>query len=1028
MSALAMVAVDGGPYTVTLPPRPYPGLRHFNKSEWPIFFGRERTARAVVTDLIQKRVILVHGDSGCGKSSLVRAAVQPMLEQDSAHSGIHWTTCASMPREAPLLNLAKELARLGDGSRTVEFRRALNLGKDAPRALADLLGCGREHSVCILIDQFEETFEHARRHGPEEGQLLVDCIVSLFNTPVEGLYVLLTMRSEYIGACARFNGLAELVNSTQYLLPRMKDNDLLRAVREPAALYGGEVTRELAQRLITDAGDGFDRLPLIQHGLMLLHERHAPKPSGVEDGAAALPAWRLGLEHYTQADGLAAMLSRHANSVKDEAEQACASGSAPDNVIENLFRALTDINSEGNAVRRPQTFERLARVTGCEEDRLARVIDRFRADGVSFLTPFGTERIQKEDLIDVGHEALIRCWDVLADPQKGWLITEFRSGLIWRALLVQTEIFERDPANVLSAATFEERERWLKGRNAAWAERYGGGWERVQALMAASAKARRREMRAKWYKLLAPFSVALLVLLATVAWLAMKAGDSAETATRNHEAAKVNAAEATKQAAAAERNAAEARKQTEAATRNADEARKQSEAAKRNAEVARKQTEAAERNRRTADKRTAEAQASAAEARKQTEAAERNARTAEERQQRYVRDAQDFLRQRDEALRQKEMAEGERARSDRLAQDTMSSIERIRQAAGRLEGSRSRAEIEAVRADLMAQAASLSNSLNTLEGALSDGGVRVHTVSLVQGVRYSIGGTCDSDCTDLDLYLLAANGSELTRDTGTSATPRLDFTPPTSGNYAIRVRMASCTISPCGYTVRINQAGDAVPVASNSRSAPSSSRSVRLEGSLDNRATGTHQSIPLVRGVPYLMRGTCDSDCTDLGLSLLDSSGNELTKTSTTGATPSLTFTVGVSGDYSLRVRMAKCSISPCSYTVTTGPADNAPEFEPLEGSLRNGGTRSHALTLAPGPLYTIRGACDRDCNNLQLSLLDSTGAELTTKNTGTSATPTMLFAPPRGGDYSVRVRMESCTVSPCVYRVTVERAVQAGR
>ena len=41
---------------------------------------------------------------------------------------------------------------------------------------------------------------------------------------------------------------------------------LLRAIREPATLYGGEVSRELAERLIADAGGHQDQLPLIQHG------------------------------------------------------------------------------------------------------------------------------------------------------------------------------------------------------------------------------------------------------------------------------------------------------------------------------------------------------------------------------------------------------------------------------------------------------------------------------------------------------------------------------------------------------------------------------------------------------------------------------------------------------------------------------------------------------------------------------------------------------------------------------------------
>ncbi|MER2552393.1 MAG: hypothetical protein ABTQ28_03905, partial [Thauera sp.] len=64
-------------FAITLPPRPYPGLRPFEQHEWPIFFGRERMTDAIVDQLLGRRLLVVHGDSGCGKSSLVRAGVLP---------------------------------------------------------------------------------------------------------------------------------------------------------------------------------------------------------------------------------------------------------------------------------------------------------------------------------------------------------------------------------------------------------------------------------------------------------------------------------------------------------------------------------------------------------------------------------------------------------------------------------------------------------------------------------------------------------------------------------------------------------------------------------------------------------------------------------------------------------------------------------------------------------------------------------------------------------------------------------------
>ena len=52
------------------------------------------------------------------------------------------------------------------------------------------------------------------------------------------IHIAITMRSEFLGECARFNGFAEAVNRTQYLVPRMRYDALLRAIRRPENCTG----------------------------------------------------------------------------------------------------------------------------------------------------------------------------------------------------------------------------------------------------------------------------------------------------------------------------------------------------------------------------------------------------------------------------------------------------------------------------------------------------------------------------------------------------------------------------------------------------------------------------------------------------------------------------------------------------------------------------------------------------------------------------------------------------------------------
>jgi hypothetical protein len=478
-------------FAVTLPARPYPGLRPFGKDEWPIFFGREQMIDDVVGRLVGQRLLVVHGDSGCGKSSLIRAGVLPRLEQDTARGGRSWVTRVMTPGDEPLVHLADALADTpgaGDGdreARRLHLRRILNCGRDGSPALIEAVCGTRSPFVCLLIDQFEEVFAHARRRGPQQASLLIDQILGLQALQSDRLFIVLTMRSEFLGACAQFEGFAAAVNDTQYLLPRMRHTDLLRAIREPATLYDGEIASDLAERLIAEGRGSQDELPLIQHGLMQMYEASPARDRG---------PWRLTLDDYRNPRGLAGLLSDHADAVMARVEPDDR-GRDGTRITEDLFRALTDINADGHATRYPRRLRDVIAIAGAEEGAVRRVVDAFRAEGVSFMRPYGTDPIALDDHLDISHEALIRCWGRVADPKDGWLIREFKNGLVWRSLVVQADSFETNASNVLSPATAEERQIWLKRRNPAWCERYGGGWDRVSALVAASMAERERRLQ-----------------------------------------------------------------------------------------------------------------------------------------------------------------------------------------------------------------------------------------------------------------------------------------------------------------------------------------------------------------------------------------------------------------------------------------------------------------------------------------------------------------------------------------------------
>lgn len=485
-------------------------MRPFCESEWRLFFGREVMVDEVITRLVEQRLIVLHGDSGAGKSSLVLAGVLPILKQqsESDSNAFQWRTCHLTPGGRPIDNLIAAFMPLcvegSDDERRFRIRRALSYGRDAPAALAELSSCTPARPVCVLLDQFEELFTLGSAGGAQEVRQLIEFLIGMRalrshkeerSSPdlAGGLHAILTMRSEFLGHCARYREFAEVVNATQYLLPRMKRHELLRAIREPARLLIGEVERELADRLIDETADSPDQLPLIQHGLMRLHDQHvlqAPKEGA--DGHV----WLLTRAHYESGRRkLAELLSDRADVLADAAEKAVFPRRPNPRVVERVFRAITRINADNQAVRHPQTLERLAAITGERQVDIEAVLRPFRADGASLLQPFGERPMMADDLVDLSHEALIRSWRRVSDPVDGWLAQEFRSGLAWRLMVEQAREFDADKSNLIAPTAAEDRKRLMLSKTRAWSERYGGQWDEVNQLVAASIAVGKRSHR-----------------------------------------------------------------------------------------------------------------------------------------------------------------------------------------------------------------------------------------------------------------------------------------------------------------------------------------------------------------------------------------------------------------------------------------------------------------------------------------------------------------------------------------------------
>ncbi len=461
-------------------PNPFVGLRPFERDEAMLFFGRDEQTLELLERLHEKRFLAVVGSSGCGKSSLVRAGLLSKLQASTAMSD-RWRVVTLKPGSRPFVELAAALAVTlcdGSGIDVPAFAEALRTGGLTPLldTLAPVFESG-DTSLLLLVDQFEELFRFGMQNGDaarrEEAAEFVALLLGLARQTAFLAYVVVTLRSDFLGDCDAFRGLPEALNESQYLVPRLPRDKRQEAIEGPARLYGKRIAPRLVDRLLNDGGAAPDQLPVLQHALMRVWD-------------ATGDAAELDIEPYKAVGGLAEALSNHAKEALADL--------APDDLsaAEKLFRALTTTDANNRQTRRPRTLAQLLEETGVERGSLVRVIDVFRGHGRSFLMPPPAVELADDTLVDISHESLIRQWGTL----RGWVEAEAEAGKIYRRLAEDSERYAVGKGSLLVERALEAARYWRRETlpTAAWAKRYGGGFDATMAFLAESEGRERRQI------------------------------------------------------------------------------------------------------------------------------------------------------------------------------------------------------------------------------------------------------------------------------------------------------------------------------------------------------------------------------------------------------------------------------------------------------------------------------------------------------------------------------------------------------
>ncbi|MFK7797349.1 MAG: hypothetical protein AB8E82_07840 [Aureispira sp.] len=465
---------------------PYPGLRSFEQSERAFYFGRERQLDELLRKLRSNRFLAVVGSNGNGKSSFMNAMLIPRLQEGfNGQAGSSWRIATCSPGNNPLENLSRQLAQrnvlhgdsMMDPSYPAKIEGMLRNGSLGIVEAFKKSEINRGENLMIVVDQFEEIFDFSKKNkrNEEDAATFVNLLLNASRQKEAPIYIVLVMRSSSIGDCAEFRGLAEAINDGQFLIPRVKPEDIKRIILNPlrhdrsvrVTTVRPEMEEIVVTTILTDLGKNTDELATLQHAMLRMWNYWLAKEEDTDKP--------ITLAHYKAIGTVKGALGRHA-------EEAYAELDTEEKriICERIFRAMVTKAPSGAASSRSVTVREMMEVTERSLREVRLVIYNFSQAGRMFLKAPPIAEIDEDTIITIAHDSLIKRWSRL----KTWANEEVEAADMYHRLAAAAALYYEgkgglwvDPELTMglkwyNPEEFDEDNPWRLPPNKGWSKRY----------------------------------------------------------------------------------------------------------------------------------------------------------------------------------------------------------------------------------------------------------------------------------------------------------------------------------------------------------------------------------------------------------------------------------------------------------------------------------------------------------------------------------------------------------------------------
>jgi DNA-binding winged helix-turn-helix (wHTH) protein len=236
----AAQAANGNGASGRAPSRPYKFLDYYTEEDATLFFGRMPEVAAICSQILAHRSFILHGRSGVGKSSIIRAGLMPRLKSENHPAFVIRSFTDPLQQMATALSQAA-----GVDSPPHETASLSELVRRAERLFT-------ARPVIFFLDQFEEFFsllpEDARRN-------FLDTIGGLIAGESFPLRLVFALREDMLAEMSQLKPAIPEIFYHEYRLKRLSREQAALAITEPAKAAGCRYEARLAERLLDDLGE-----------------------------------------------------------------------------------------------------------------------------------------------------------------------------------------------------------------------------------------------------------------------------------------------------------------------------------------------------------------------------------------------------------------------------------------------------------------------------------------------------------------------------------------------------------------------------------------------------------------------------------------------------------------------------------------------------------------------------------------------------------------------------------------------------